>query len=475
MSGAIDCDICVIGGGSGGLVVAAGAAQMGARTVLIERAQMGGDCLNHGCVPSKALIAAAHAADAMRRADRFGIRAVEPEVDFARTMDHVQGVIAAIAPNDSVERFEGLGVKVLRESARFVGPDAVEAGRTTVRARRFVVATGSRPVAPPIPGLAETPYLTNETVFANRELPRRLVVVGGGPIGLEMAQAHRRLGAEVLVLEAAAALSKDDPELAAVVKARLAREGVDLREGAKIVRIAPDGGGVAVVLSGKDGDTTERGSHLLVAAGRAPAVEGLGLAEAGIAFGRRGIEVDDSLRTTNRRVFAIGDVNGLYPFTHMAGHQASLVLRRALWRLPARLDHATVPWATYTDPELAQAGLTEAQARAKFGADVSVARWDLRENDRAQTERETEGLIKVVLGRRGRILGAGIVAPRAGELIHPWCLALSQRLRIGAMAGMLPPYPTLGEIGKRAAGSTFTNLIFSERAKRIVRLLSKLP
>ncbi len=465
-------DVCIVGGGSAGLVVASGAAQLGLSVVLIERAEMGGDCLNFGCVPSKALIAAAHAAQAQRSGAAFGIAPVEPKVDFGKVMDHVAGVIAAIAPNDSVERFEGLGVRVLKEEARFVGRTELQAGPYRIRSKRIVLATGSRPTAPPIPGLAGVPYFTNETVFANRALPAHLVVIGGGPIGLEMAQAHRRLGARVTVLEAFGFLAKDDPEIAAIVLARLRVEGVDLRDHVKIARVERAGTGISIIL---DGGERIEGSHLLVAAGRAPNIEGLDLDKAGVSHTKRGIAVDSALRTANRNVWAIGDCNGLYAFTHMAGYEASLFIRGALFRAPARLDHSIVPWATYTDPELAQVGLSEGEARKQHGETIRVLRWKLAENDRAQAERETDGLVKVITDGRGRVLGATIVGPHAGDLIQPWCLALSRRLKIAAMAGYVPPYPTLGEASKRAAGSYFTETLFGPRTRALVRFLARLP
>ena len=465
-------DVCIVGGGSAGLVVASGAAQLGLSVVLVERAEMGGDCLNFGCVPSKALIAAAHAAQAQRSGAAFGIAPVEPIVDFAKVMDHVAGVIASIAPNDSVERFEGLGVHVLKEEARFIGRTDLQAGPHRIKSKRIVLATGSRPTAPPIPGLADVRYLTNETIFANRTLPAHLIIIGGGPIGLEMAQAHRRLGARVTVLEAFGFLAKDDPELSAVVTSRLRAEGVDLRDHVKIARVERAANGVAVIL---DGGERLDGSHLMVAAGRAPIIESLDLDKAGIAHTKRGITVDDSLRTSNRNVWAIGDCNGLYAFTHMAGYEASLFIRGALFRAPAKLDHSIVPWATYTDPELAQVGLGEAEARKQHGEAIRVLRWKMAENDRAQTERETDGLVKVITDPRGRILGATIVGPHAGDLIQPWCLALSRRLKIAAMAGYVPPYPTLGEASKRAAGSYFTETLFGPRTRGLVRFLARLP
>jgi pyruvate/2-oxoglutarate dehydrogenase complex dihydrolipoamide dehydrogenase (E3) component len=464
----IKTDICVIGAGSGGLSVAAGAAQMGASTVLIERGAMGGDCLNYGCVPSKSMIAAGRAADTIRRASRFGVNGHEPQIDFASVHDHIHGVIAAIAPNDSVERFEGLGVKVIRAGARFTGPDTVEADGTTIKARRFVLATGSRAAHPPIPGLDDVPFLTNETIFERKSAPEHLIVIGGGPIGMEMAQAHRRLGADVTVLQKGATLPKDDPDLVAVVRNRLTAEGVDLRENVQIARVERHGNGIAAVLS--DGTRIE-GSDLLVAAGRQANVDGLGLEAAGIEFSPKGVKTDDRLRTTNRRVFAVGDVAGGPQFTHIAGYHAGIVIRNILFRLPAKVDYSALPWVTYTDPELAHVGLTEAQARQAH-KDVTVLTWGFEENDRAQAERETEGKVKVLTLPNGRILGASIVGPHAGELIQIWCLAISQKLKIGAIASMIAPYPTLGEAGKRAAGAFYTPKLFNGRTRGLVRFLS---
>lgn len=472
MSRLLTPDVCVVGGGSAGLVVASGAAQLGLDVVLVERALMGGDCLNFGCVPSKALIAAAKVAQAQRSGAAFGIAPVEPTVDFGKVMDHVAGVIEAIAPNDSVERFEKLGVRVLPEEARFVGRTELLAGNHRIRSKRIVLATGLRPTLPPVPGLAGVPHFTNETLFANRTLPSHLLVLGGGPIGLEMAQAFRRLGARVTVLEAATCLAKDDPELAAIVVARLRAEGVDLHEQTRVMRVERTPGGLAALL--ESGARIE-GSHLLVATGRAPTVDGLDLDKAGIAHTKHGITVDDGLKTSNRNVWAIGDCNGRYAFTHMAGHEASLFIRSALFRAPAKLDPALVPWATYTDPELAQVGLNERDARARHGDGIKVLRWKFAENDRAQTGRETDGLVKAIVDRRGRVLGAGIAGPQAGELIQTWCLALAGRLKISALAGFVPPYPTLGETAKRAAGSYYTETLFGPRTRGLVRFLARLP
>jgi pyruvate/2-oxoglutarate dehydrogenase complex dihydrolipoamide dehydrogenase (E3) component len=475
MSETIKTDICVIGAGSGGLTVAAGAVQMGARVVLIEKGKMGGDCLNYGCVPSKALIAAAHAAANARSGAAFGVVA-EPEVHFDKVHDHIHGVIAEIAPADSVERFEGLGVRVIKAAARFTGPREIEAGGIRVRARRFVVATGSKPARPPIEGLDACPYLTNETIFELQERPDHLIVIGGGPIGCELAQAYRRLGANVTVLELRTIMPKDDPEAVDLVRRRLVAEGVDLRENVTIEAVRQEAGGCGVTIAGADGAKTRvAGSHLLVAAGRTAGVDGLGLEAAGIDYTAKGITVDARLRTTNKKVFAIGDVAGRLQFTHMAGYHGGIVIRNALFNLPAKARENAAPWVTYTDPELAHVGMNEETARTRYGNTIRVLRWSFEENDRAHTERETEGLIKAIVGPRGRILGATIVGAKAGEMIAMWVLAVGQGLKIDAIANMIVPYPTLSEVSKRAAGSYYTDALFSSRMRRLVSWLQRLP
>jgi len=467
-------DIAIIGGGSGGLSVAAGAAQLGARTLLIEKAKMGGDCLNYGCVPSKSLIAAADAAQTIRTAARFGVNGHEPAVDFAKVNAHVHGVIANIAPHDSVERFEKLGVTVVEAAGQFVSPTEIEAGGQRFAARRFVVATGSVPFVPPIPGIKDVKAYTNETIFDLTEAPGHLIVIGGGPIGIEMAQAHRRLGCKVTVIEAMTIMPKDDPEAVAVVRARLLAEGVGLIEGAKVEGVTQAGNGIAVGVNRGGKLETVTGTHLLVAAGRRPRVNGLGLDAAGIAFSGHGIEVDARLRTTNKKVFAIGDVAGGYQFTHMASYHAGIVVRNALFNLPSKVDYSAVPWVTYTDPELAHVGKSHAEA-VKADAGAKATTWALTENDRAQAERATEGFIKVVTSGRGRIVGATIVGRHAGELILPWVLAAQKSMTMRDMTGMIAPYPTLSEISKRAAGAYFTPSLFSERTRSIVRFMQRLP
>lgn len=472
MTDIIKADLCVIGAGSGGLSIAAGASQMGAKVVLIEKGLMGGDCLNYGCVPSKALIAAAHAAHTMRNADRFGIMGGEPEVDFAKVQAHVRGVIDAIAPMDSQARFEGMGVHVIRAEARFAGPRLVEAGGETIRARRIVVATGSSAAVPPIPGIETVPYLTNETVFELTERPEHLIVIGGGPIGAEMAQAHRRLGCKVTILEMFKLLGRDDHEAAEVIRRRFLAEGIEIREGIAITEIKGKAGDIKIEIEIEGGaKETVSGTHLLVAAGRKVNVDGLDLDKAGIAFTPKGITVDARLRTTNKRVFAVGDVAGGLQFTHVAGYHGTVVLTNALFHIPKKANHDAVPWVTYTDPELAHVGLGDIAANQREDDEINILRWSFAENDRAQAERETEGFIKVVVDRKSRVLGATIVGPRAGELILPWVMAVGRKEKIGAMASTIAPYPTLTEVSKRAAGSYYAPKLFNDRMRRIVRFL----
>ena len=468
----IICDLCVIGAGSGGLSVAAAAAAFGEKVVLIEKHKMGGDCLNYGCVPSKAMIAAGKRAHAMRNAGPFGIRPVTPEIDHRAVHDHVKSVIAAIAPNDSVERFTGLGVRVIEAAGRFLDKETVIAGEQRIKARRFVVATGSAAVVPPIPGLDKVPYFTNETIFDNMERMEHLIVVGGGPIGIEMAQAHLRLGSRVTVLEGLKAMGKDDPELAQHVLDALRKEGLVIREETNVERVDGRAGAIRVtVKSGAATDTVE-GTHILIAAGRRPNLQGLDLEAGGIAYERTGIKVDAGLLTSNPKVFAIGDCVGGLQFTHVANYHAGIVIRRALFRLPAKVDTGRVPWVTYTEPELAHVGLTEAQAR-KAGHKINVLRWPFHENDRAQAEREIEGHVKVVVGPKGRILGASIVGAHAGELIQMWSLAIAQGLKIKAMTDWISPYPTLTEVNKRAAVRYYASAPSSPMVRRVIGWLKK--
>ncbi len=466
-------DLCVIGAGSGGLSVAAAAAALGVPVVLIEKAKMGGDCLNTGCVPSKALIAAGKRAEVFRSSTAFGIKAARPSIEFFQVNDHVNDVIGRIAPNDSKERFTGLGVKVIEGEACFKDAATVTVGDAyEIKARRFVIATGSSPAVPPIPGLDQTPYLTNETVFEARERPKHLVIVGGGPIGLELAQAFRRLGSDVTVLEAAQPLAKEDPECSAVVLDRLAREGVTVRSHVKVARVKRVRSKVEVVLESGQGEEIIEASDLLIATGRRPSFEGLGLDAAGIAHDGSGIRIDKRLRTTNKNVYAIGDVTGGAQFTHAANYHAGLVIRHALFRLPVKIDPNVIPRVTFTEPELAHVGLLEVDAR-RLHKTIRVLRWPFHENDRAQAERETSGFIKVITDKRGKVLGATIVGASAGELITTWTLAIGQGLNIRAFAGIVVPYPTLSEVSKRVAISFFTPRLGSPWVRRILGFLQR--
>ncbi|MDX2482591.1 MAG: FAD-dependent oxidoreductase [Pseudodonghicola sp.] len=466
----IKTDLLVIGAGSGGLSVASGAAQMGADVVLLEGHRMGGDCLNYGCVPSKALLSAGKVAHGQATAEVFGIANVVPQVDYGAVMEHVADVVAQIAPMDSQTRFEGFGVRVIREYGRFVSPHEVQAGDHLIRARRVVIATGSSPLVPPIPGLGDVPYLTNETLFDLREAPEHLLIIGGGPIGMEMAQAHVRLGCKVTVIEGARALGRDDPELADLVTGRLRAEGVAFAEGALVARVSGQPG--AIEVAAQDGRVFA-GSHLLVAVGRRANTERLNLTAAGIETTKTGIRVDAGLRSSNRSVYAIGDVAGGLQFTHVAGYHAGVIIRSALFGLPSRATDAHIPRVTYSDPELAQVGLSEAEAREIHGDKLEVVRFDYAHNDRAVAERKTGGFAKVMVVK-GRPVGASIVGHQAGELISLWALALANRLKMGQVAAMVAPYPSIGELNKRVAGAYFSPRLFDNQVvKRVVRAVQR--
>ncbi len=464
-------DICVIGAGSGGLTVAATAASFGVDVVLIERDRMGGDCLNFGCVPSKALIAAAKQAHTIHKAPVFGVSAGEPAVDFKAVHDHIHGVIGAIAPNDSVERFTSLGVKVIEAEASFIDRRTVAAGDYQIRPRRFVIATGSQPFVVPIPGLDKVPYLTNETIFDLTKQPGHLIIIGGGPIGIELAQAYARLGSQVTVLEAMTALGKDDPELTARVLDSVRADGVVVRDNTKVIKVAKQGRyGVRVTVDAGDGEETLTGTNLLVATGRTPNVDSLKLDAARVAHSRKGIEVGANLRTSNRRIYAIGDVAGGFQFTHWAGYQAGLVIRAILFRMRARMNNDLVPWATFTDPELAHVGLTEDQAR-KRAKTIRVLRWPFAENDRAQAERQPVGEVKVITDKKGRILGADIVGAHAGDLIGMWAMAIAKKMTVRDMTSLVLPYPTFAEINKRVSVSFYAPSVLDPRLRRLIRFL----
>ncbi len=469
-------DVCVIGAGSGGLSVAAVTSQLGLKTALIEKGKMGGDCLNTGCVPSKALLEAAKAAQNFQTAGTFGIAPQEPAIRFEAVKDHVNEVIKTIEPHDSQERFEALGVTVIRDTARFVSGDMVQAGNRTIKAHKFVIAAGARAAIPPISGLDKDKIFTNENIFDLRERPEHLVIIGGGPIGIEMAQAHRRLGSQVTVIDMATILPNDDPQLVAIIRRQLEKEGITLHENTSIRTVEHGDGTVRLHADDNNNSVRVDGSHLLVATGRQPNTETLALDLAGVAYGKKGIIVDERLRTSNKHIYAIGDIAGGPQFTHVAGYHAGIVIRNMAFKIPAKVDYSALPWVTYTEPELANVGLTEKMALDKYGsAAIRTLSLPLSKNDRAQTAHGTDGLIKVTAKKNGEILGVAIAAPHAGELIGLWGLAIAKGHKLKDITGLILPYPTLGEIGKSVAGEWYKPALFSDKTRRLVSILKKLP
>ena len=451
-------DALVIGAGAAGLTAAGGLAMFGLDVALVERAEMGGECLNTGCVPSKALLAAAHHAQAIRDAARFGIHASAPRTDFGQVRAHVQSTIAALEHEDSVERFEQLGVEVIRGEATLLDARRLRVGGRTLSAPRLVLATGSDPAVPPIPGLADAPYVTNETLWGLEALPDHLVILGAGNIGCEMGQAFRRLGSEVTVVDQGRPLGRDDADAAAVVQGALEAEGVRFVLG-RAASVA-HGSGVTLTL---EGGQAIAGSHLLVAAGRRARVEGFGLEDTGVALGDNGIRVDRRRRTSVPGVYAVGDCREGPRLTHAAGRDGSAVAVEIGLGVPSPVNDDTLPWVTFTTPELAQVGLTEAAARER-GWDVTVERQDFAHNDRAVTEGETGGFLKVV--RRGRtVVGATVVGAGAGELLLPWTQIIAGKASPFSLASGVVAYPTRSEISKAAAFAMNEGLVFGTLPK----------
>lgn len=463
-------DIAVIGAGPGGLVTAAVGAQLGLKVALIEGNKMGGDCLNTGCVPSKSLIAAAKSAHAFQECVKFGIMADRPQIDFPKVMAHVSGVIQKLAIHDSVERFEQLGAKVIRAEAKFIAPDSITAGDIQLRARRFVIATGSSPSLPPISGLEQVPFLTNETIFQLREQPEHLIVIGGGPIGCELAQAFLFLGSKVTILEALTIMPRDEQALVGILREQLLAQGLNLYEHAKVLSVSGLNNSLKVIIEINGQKKTITGTHLLVAAGRQANVQHLDLEKANVKYTHKGIEVDSRLRTTNKKIYAIGDVIGGYQFTHISNYHAGIVIRNVIFKLPAHVDYRSIPWVTYTTPELAHAGITTEQA-VKQKIAISTVEMSLEENDRAQTERATNGRIKVLLSKKGKILGVSILAQNAGELILPWIMLINKGETLRVLTNTIVPYPTLSEISKQVAAQFYAPALFSKSLQRLVKLL----
>jgi len=475
----LNTDICIIGAGSGGLSVAAGARAFGSSVVLIEKDKMGGDCLNAGCVPSKAFIAAAKKAYAYKGAKGFGVSYIKPEVDFAKVQTYVKNVIAGIAPHDSVERFEGLGVKVIKGEGRFIDEKTVEANGIRIKARRFIIATGSRPAIPPIAGLKGIKYFTNENIFDLKVLPTHLIIIGAGSIGIELAQAFNRLGAKVSVIEKFNALAKDDEELTKIALENIRSEGVKIYEKTDIENIKQKNDEIIVSIAANDKQNSKaqsiKGSHLLLAAGRAPNIKGLELEKANVEFDKNGIITNQGLRTSNKKVFAIGDVIHGLQFTHVAGYQASLIVKNAVFGLPIKQNNDIIPWVTYCEPEIANVGLSESVAKQRYGNGVKIVRWEFKDNDRARAMQETKGLVKLIIVKNGRILGAGIVGVGAGELISLFSYAIANKQKASSLVNFIAPYPTYSEIARRVGVESYKEKLENPWIKRYTKLISLLP
>ncbi len=455
-------DLIVIGGGSAGLVVAGGAAQLGARVALVEKKALGGDCLFTGCVPSKTFIRSARFAADVRRAGAFGFAPTSLDFKdgaFASITERVARVIETVGEHDRPERFEAWGVEVIFATPRFISQHELElthhdGSNKTVKAKRFCISTGSRPAVPPIEGLKEAGFITNEEVFQLKKLPETLIVLGGGPIGLELGQSFARFGSKVTVVEMdKRLLAKEDEEVSATIEQIMCAEGLNVLLNHKAVRAVTSDGQKVLTVAHDGQETKLQAEEILVSTGRRPNIEGLNLEAAGVKFDKQRIITDDYLRTSARHIFAAGDITGHFPFTHMAAYEGAVVIRNALfWPLLQRTDFRVVPWTTFTDPEVARVGLTENEAKKKFGeTNVHVFRTDFADNDRAQAEEETKGFAKIVCkGRKNEIVGAHIVGAHAGELIHEVVLAMNKRLSITALGGMIHVYPTLTQVNQQA-------------------------
>jgi len=473
MGNVYDYDIGIIGGGAAGLTVAAGASQLGVKTLLIEKeGRLGGDCLHYGCVPSKALIKTASVYNKMRMAEHYGLPKVDmPPVDFKKVTERIQSVVDTIQVHDSEERFCSLGAKIEFGQVSFVDEHQVEFNGKKVTARQWVLATGSEPVGLPVPGLEETGYWTNKDIFSLEELPKSLIVVGGGPIGCEMAQAFARLGSEVRILQRnCQVLTAEDQDMAEVVQEVLKAEGVALDLCANTQKVSRVNGGVEVIYEAHGEMHTINADQILVAAGRMPSVSDLKLENAGVEFDRRGVKVDKRLRTSQKHIFAAGDVTGKYQFSHAAGYEGGIVISNAVFKLPRKVDYTWLPWCTYTEPELASVGMNE-MAATDAGIEYSVWEEDFKANDRAQAEGTPGGKIKLVLDKREKPLGVQIVGSHAGELVSEWVAALNGKVGLSTMASAIHPYPTMGELNKRVASKVLSSKLFSDKVRKILSFI----
>jgi len=465
-------DIGILGGGAAGLTVASGAAQLGARTLLIEKeAALGGDCLHFGCVPSKTLIKTANVYHSLKNAPRYGLPPVQvPPVDFSRISARIRSVIGTIQKHDSEERFCALGAKVVFGEPRFADEHSVRIGGQTVSAKQWVVATGSSGFAPPIPGLEKSGCITNKEIFSLDALPPSMIMLGAGPIGVEMAQAFCRLGTKVTVVEMAGQiLGKEDRDMADTVMEIVGREGVEFHLDTRATAVRDLGDRKELTVEKADGTRAVLSAHtLLVALGRVANVQGLGLEDIGVAFTARGIKVDGRMRTTHRHIYAAGDVNGGYQFTHAAGYEAGVVVANAVFHLPRKVDYTYLPWCTYTDPELASIGMNE-KAAQEAGVAYRVWTEEFKDNDRSLAEEERTGKVKLLLSEKEKPIGVQILGPHAGELLSEWVAVLNGNVGLSTLAAAVHPYPTLGEINKRVAGDFMSSKIFSEKVRRGLR------
>jgi len=464
-------DLAVIGAGSAGLTAAAFAIQLGARVALVEKSRTGGDCTWSGCVPSKTLLKTAKIAHQMRTAAAHGLTPVEPAVDLSRVMTHVRSVVADVYQHESPESLSADGIDVFLDTGHFIDSRSIAVGDTTLAARRFLLATGAQPLVPPIPGLETVGYLTYESIWNLESLPRHLIVVGAGPIGCEMAQAFRRLGADVtMVVSRDRVLPHDEPDAASVLADVFGSEGIELCYEARAERTWKEGNDIHLVASGKE----LVGDALLLALGRRPSVNGLDLEKAGVAYSAGGIEVDNNLRTSQRHIYAAGDCIGSYQFTHYAGWQAVMAVRNALLPRASKGVTDRVPWTTFTDPEVAHVGLTEEEARKTFGDTMMTCEWPMERVDRARAEGQKAGFVKLVHKKDGTLLGVTIVAAVAGEMIHEWIVALERGLKVGDLANIIHVYPTYSTASMQAAADIRVAELLSGTSGRIVRGLFRL-
>ncbi len=474
---AYDFDIGVIGGGAAGLTVTAGAAQLGAKTLLVEKEKfLGGDCLHYGCVPSKTLIKTAHVYHLMKNSKEFGLPTVElPPVDYREVAKRIQSVISSIQEHDSEERFCRLGARVEFGEATFVDEHSIRLNGEAISAKNWVLSTGSSPAIPPIEGLDRTPYITNKEIFSLDRLPKSLIILGAGPIAIEMAQAFCRLGSKVTVVQRSSQiLSKEDKDMAEAVMSVMSSEGVTFQLNAKVIKVGDLGTEREVIIQRNGAQTIQlRGEKILIALGRQPNVARLGLENLDLEFDRKGIQVDQRLRTKQKHIYAAGDATGTYQFTHAAGYEGGIVVSNAIFHLPRKVDYTYLPWCTYTDPELASIGMNEKAAKA---AGINYAVWteEFKDNDRSLAEGERVGKIKMILDQKEKPIGVQILGPQAGELLSEWVAILNGKVKLSTLASAVHPYPTLAEINKKVAGTFFSPKIFSDKVKKGLKLFFNL-